>query len=73
VVALAVLRTGRPVQLELTREEVFTATSTRHPMSVTVKVGATADGILAGLALDLTADTGGYGNHGPGVMFHAIE
>ncbi|HEY3883459.1 MAG TPA: molybdopterin-dependent oxidoreductase [Trebonia sp.] len=73
VVALAVLRTGRPVQLELTREEVFTATSTRHPMSVTVKVGATADGVLAGFALDLTADTGGYGNHGPGVMLHAIE
>ncbi|HEY0937072.1 MAG TPA: molybdopterin cofactor-binding domain-containing protein, partial [Trebonia sp.] len=73
VVALAVLRTGRPVQLELTREEVFTATSTRHPMSVTVRVGATADGRLTAFALDLTSDTGAYGNHGPGVMFHALE
>jgi putative selenate reductase molybdopterin-binding subunit len=73
VVTLAVLRTGRPVQLELTREEVFTATCTRHPMSVTVKVGATADGTLAGFALDLISDTGAYGNHGPGVMFHAVE
>jgi putative selenate reductase molybdopterin-binding subunit len=73
VVALAVLRTGRPVQLELTREEVFTATSTRHPMAVRVKVGASADGTLTGFALDLTSDTGAYGNHGPGVMFHAIE
>jgi putative selenate reductase molybdopterin-binding subunit len=73
VVTLAVLRTGRPVRLELTREEVFAATTTRHPMNVTVKVGATAAGTLTGFALDVTADTGAYGNHGPGVMFHAIE
>jgi putative selenate reductase molybdopterin-binding subunit len=73
VVALAVLRTRRPVQLEFTREEEFTAATTRHPMTVTVKVAATADGTLTGFALDLTADTGAYGNHGPGVMFHAVE
>ena len=73
IVALAVLRTGRPVQLELTREEEFTATTTRHPMEVTVTLGAAADGTLTGLALDVTADTGAYGNHGPGVLFHAIE
>ncbi|HXT88788.1 MAG TPA: molybdopterin cofactor-binding domain-containing protein, partial [Trebonia sp.] len=73
VVALAVLRTGRPVQLEFTREEQFTAATTRHPMEVTVKVGATSDGTLTGLALDVTADTGAYGNHGPGVMYHAVE
>ena len=73
VVALAVLRTGRPVQLEFTREEEFTAATTRHPMTVTVKAGATRDGTLTGLALDVTADTGAYGNHGPGVMYHAVE
>jgi CO/xanthine dehydrogenase Mo-binding subunit/aerobic-type carbon monoxide dehydrogenase small subunit (CoxS/CutS family) len=73
VVALAVLRTGRPVQLEFTREEEFTAATTRHPMTITVKAGATRDGTLTGLALDVTADTGAYGNHGPGVMYHAVE
>jgi CO/xanthine dehydrogenase Mo-binding subunit/aerobic-type carbon monoxide dehydrogenase small subunit (CoxS/CutS family) len=73
VVALAVLRTGRPVQLEFTREEEFTAATTRHAMTVTVKAGATRDGTLTGLALDLTADTGAYGNHGPGVMYHSVE
>ena len=73
VVALAVLRTGRPVQLELTREEQFTAATTRHPMTVRVRVGADAAGTLTAFELDLTSDTGGYGNHGPGVMFHAIE
>jgi putative selenate reductase molybdopterin-binding subunit len=73
IVALAVLRTGRPVQLELTREEEFTAATTRHPMAVTVTLGATGDGALTALALDITADTGAYGNHGPGVLFHAVE
>jgi CO/xanthine dehydrogenase Mo-binding subunit len=73
VVALAVLRTGRPVQLEFTREEEFTAATTRHPMTVSVTAGATGDGILTALALDVTADTGAYGNHGPGVLNHAVE
>ena len=73
VVALAVLRTGRPVQLEFTREEEFAAATTRHAMAVTVKVGATRHGTLTGFSLDVTADTGGYGNHGPGVMYHAVE
>jgi putative selenate reductase molybdopterin-binding subunit len=73
IVALAVLRTGRPVQLELTREEEFTAATTRHPMAVTVTLGATRDGTLTGLALDITADTGAYGNHGPGVLLHSAE
>jgi CO/xanthine dehydrogenase Mo-binding subunit/aerobic-type carbon monoxide dehydrogenase small subunit (CoxS/CutS family) len=73
VVTLAVLRTGRPVQLELTREEEFTASTTRHPMTVAVRAGAAADGTLTALALDVVADTGSYGNHGPGVLFHSVE
>jgi putative selenate reductase molybdopterin-binding subunit len=32
ILALAALKTGRPVKFELTREEQFIATSTRHPM-----------------------------------------
>ncbi len=73
VVALAVLRTGRPAQLEFTREEQFTATTTRHPVEVTVRLGAAGDGTLTAFALAVTADTGAYGNHGPGVMYHAVE
>jgi len=73
VVALAVLATGRPVQLELTREEEFTAATTRHPMEITVRLGAAEDGTLTAMELDLVANTGAYGNHGPGVLFHACE
>ena len=68
--ALAALRLRRPVQLEFTREEQFTATTTRHPFTVRVRAGATDDGTLTALAVDVTTNTGAYGNHGPGVMFH---
>ncbi len=71
VVALAALALGRPVALELTREEQFTATTTRHPMRVTVRAGATAEGRLTALALEIVSDTGAYGNHGAGVLYHA--
>jgi putative selenate reductase molybdopterin-binding subunit len=70
IVALAALKLGRPVQLELTRSEQFQATTTRHPFSIHIRAGARRDGTLAALAVDATANTGAYGNHGPGVMFH---
>lgn len=70
LVALATLRTGRPVQLEHTRSEQFTSTSVRHPMRIRVRAGADADGRLTALHLSLLSDTGAYGNHGPGTMYH---
>jgi CO/xanthine dehydrogenase Mo-binding subunit/aerobic-type carbon monoxide dehydrogenase small subunit (CoxS/CutS family) len=71
ILALAALKTGRPVKLELTREEQFIATSTRHPMRVTVKAGADRDGKLTALHLDVLSNTGAYGNHAGPVLFHA--
>ncbi|WP_237688623.1 molybdopterin-dependent oxidoreductase [Arthrobacter sunyaminii] len=68
--ALAAIKLNRPVQLELTRQEQFTATTVRHPFSVRVRAGARRDGTLTALELDVTTNTGAYGNHAPGVMFH---
>jgi CO/xanthine dehydrogenase Mo-binding subunit/aerobic-type carbon monoxide dehydrogenase small subunit (CoxS/CutS family) len=73
VVALAALRTGRPVQWELTREEQFTTVPCRHPMRVGVRAGANENGSLTALAIDVMADTGAYGNHAPGVLFHGVH
>jgi len=70
VAALATLRLGRPVQLELTRSEQFVGTTTRHPFRIRVRAGARRDGTLTALHLDVLTNTGAYGNHGPGVMFH---
>jgi CO/xanthine dehydrogenase Mo-binding subunit/aerobic-type carbon monoxide dehydrogenase small subunit (CoxS/CutS family) len=71
VVALAVLRTGRPVRLELSRAEQFAATTSRHPFRVNIQLGATQDGTLTAIAMDVLSDTGAYGNHAAGVLFHA--
>jgi putative selenate reductase molybdopterin-binding subunit len=71
VVTLAVLRTGAPVKLEFTREEQFIGATTRHPMRVRVKAGATRDGRVTAIALDILSNTGAYGNHGPAVLYHA--
>ena len=71
IVALATLRLGRPVRLELTRAEQFAATTTRHPMRVLARAGARADGTLTALSLDVVANAGAYGNHTAAVLEHA--
>ncbi len=71
VAALAALRTGRPVKLELTREEQFTATTTRHPITVGIRIGARRDGTLTAIALRAVSNTGAYGNHAGGVLHHS--
>jgi putative selenate reductase molybdopterin-binding subunit len=71
VVVLAALKTGRPVKLEFTREEQFTAATTRHPMRVAVKIGAKRDGMLTAMQMCIVSNTGAYGNHGAPVLEHA--
>lgn len=73
ILALATLKTGRAVKLELTREEQFIATSTRHPMRVHIKAGADAGGKLTALQLEVLSNTGAYGNHAGPVMFHSLS
>jgi putative selenate reductase molybdopterin-binding subunit len=73
IVALAVLKTGRPVQYEFTRADEFTIAPLRHPMTVSVTLGATTDGVLTAVAVDQLMDTGAYGNHGIGVMYHSVH
>jgi len=73
LVMLAVLRTGRAVQYELRRRDEFTVASPRHPMRVGVTLAATSDGTLTAIAIDELMDTGAYGNHGIGVMFHSVH
>ncbi|WP_328470099.1 molybdopterin-dependent oxidoreductase [Actinoplanes sp. NBC_00393] len=73
LVALAVLRTGRPVRWEFTRAEQFIGATTRHPFVVTLKAGARRDGSLTAMQLDVLVDTGAYGNHGPSVMHHGCH
>jgi putative selenate reductase molybdopterin-binding subunit len=63
VAAYATWVSRRPIYTRNTREEEFVANSTRHPMRVTVKMGAKKDGKLTGVYMDVRANTGPYGNH----------
>lgn len=71
LVALAVLRTGLPVAYELSRREEFERTAVRHPLRVSVTLAADADARLTAMKLDVLSDTGAYGNHSRGVLFHS--
>lgn len=63
VAAYATWTTGRSVLFRFTREDEFNAARTRHPMKVRIKLGATSDGRLTGMRMDLEANTGPYGGH----------
>ncbi len=73
LVALTVLRTGKPAVYELSRHDEFVRTTVRHPMRVSVSLGATADGRLTAMKVDVLSDTGAYGNHSRGVLFHGCS
>jgi xanthine dehydrogenase molybdenum-binding subunit len=66
-------RTGRPVRMSFTREEDFIATETRHPMTITMKTGATKDGIITANDVEIVSDVGGYGTHYIGVIADCLS
>jgi CO/xanthine dehydrogenase Mo-binding subunit/aerobic-type carbon monoxide dehydrogenase small subunit (CoxS/CutS family) len=69
---LAALKTGRPVAWEFTRPEQFTAATTRHPMKITIKLGAKKDGTLTAMHIHTVSNTGAYGNHGGEVLASSL-
>ena len=69
---LAALKTGRPVKWEFTRSEEFTAAISRHPMKITIKLGAKQDGTLTAMQIHTVSNTGAYGNHGGEVLASSL-
>lgn len=61
--AFVTLKTGRPSQMTYTRKEAFESSYTRHPMVLTVKLGANEKGEIIALKLRGVSDTGAYGEH----------
>ncbi|MFP4499148.1 MAG: xanthine dehydrogenase family protein molybdopterin-binding subunit, partial [Vulcanimicrobiota bacterium] len=62
IVALGVLRTRKPVKLELTRYEEFLS-RTRHPQIVKIKLGSDENGVLTAVSMRIIMNTGAYGSH----------
>ncbi len=63
--AIVTMKTGKPALIVYTRQESHIAGSPRHEMEMTVRVGATKDGIIRGIDLHTLSNTGAYGEHGP--------
>ncbi len=57
-------KTGRPVRVRLSREEVFITNHGRHPSKMTVEMGVSKDGLLKALDADIAIDGGAYGSFG---------
>ena len=58
--ALLALATGLPVKMVNTREESFLESYKRHPYIMNYKVGATKEGQLIAMEIDMIADGGAY-------------
>ncbi|PIE54010.1 MAG: aldehyde oxidase [Dethiosulfovibrio peptidovorans] len=67
------LRTGRPVKFIFSREEVFMAARTRHPMRVHITTGLKEDGTITALRMDDLMTAGAYGSHGLTVLCNAAS
>jgi 4-hydroxybenzoyl-CoA reductase alpha subunit len=63
-VAKLAMKTGRPVKILYTREEVFYAHRGRHPFHMQYRVGATSDGKLKAVDAKTLLDGGAYSSFG---------
>jgi len=63
--AVLAQKTGKPVKMVCTREEVFTTTRRRHPMIIQLKTGIKRDGTLVAVQARVILDGGAYNSTGP--------
>ncbi len=63
---------GRPVKLELTREETMACTRVRHAIHANVKALARPDGTLVARKIEAFSDQGGYASHGHSICANTV-
>ena len=63
--ALVTMKTGKPAKIIYTREESQIASSPRHDMQITVRIGADKEGIVKAIDMYVLSDAGAFGDHGP--------
>jgi CO/xanthine dehydrogenase Mo-binding subunit len=72
LLGLLVWKTRRPVQLIFSREESFIGHGKRHPYVMRYRTGATRDGALTALEVDLVSDSGAYAALSPWVLLYSL-
>jgi putative selenate reductase molybdopterin-binding subunit len=63
VVAHLTIATGKPVLYQMSREEEFIASRSRHPMRIKMRTGVKLDGTITANEMIALSDTGAYGCH----------
>jgi 4-hydroxybenzoyl-CoA reductase subunit alpha len=63
-------RTGRPVKITCTREEVFLIHRGRHPVKMWVKTGVKRDGTITAMHFRSFLDGGAYGSYGIATTYY---
>jgi CO/xanthine dehydrogenase Mo-binding subunit len=67
LLGLAVLRTGRPCRMVLSRTESMRSSTKRHPASMEARIGADAEGRITAMTFHGDFNTGAYASWGPTV------
>jgi CO/xanthine dehydrogenase Mo-binding subunit/aerobic-type carbon monoxide dehydrogenase small subunit (CoxS/CutS family) len=73
IVALAALKTGRPVRLRYDRRESMRASVKRHAATLRYTTGAKRDGKLTAVKARIVADSGAYASVGEVVVQRAVS
>lgn len=68
MLALAAIKTRRPVRYVFTREESFVASAKRHPFTIRYKMGLARSGRILATQMIMISDGGAYAMSTPGVM-----
>lgn len=68
ICALLAHKAGRPVKIVYSREEEFSASRFRHPMTIDLKLAAKLNGELVAAQMDVVLDCGAYCSQAPGVV-----
>jgi CO/xanthine dehydrogenase Mo-binding subunit/aerobic-type carbon monoxide dehydrogenase small subunit (CoxS/CutS family) len=68
MLALAAIKSRRPVRYVFTREESFIASAKRHPFRIRYTMGLKKDGRITATKMVMVADGGAYAMSTPGVM-----
>lgn len=70
--ALLTYHTRKPVKIVRSRSESTTVSSKRHPLTMKAKTGATREGLLLAMEVQIVGDTGAYASYGPAVITRAM-
>ncbi|GAA0742803.1 xanthine dehydrogenase molybdenum-binding subunit XdhA [Clostridium oceanicum] len=69
--AMCLAVNGRPVRLQLSREEAIIASRTRHAMRVNIKLALSKDNKIEGYDIENLVNNGAYASHGHSIAMSA--